>query len=170
MSLHITEFEGGNALSEFRAQQLLPRLQAISDKVAGVSARFVHLVAADHAPDPAERERLAALLTYGDPYQGPTDGPLLVVTPRLGVYATRSRLPDGRIIDGVANLGRNPTTGEVPTRLEVWLFDFDEDLYGQVLETSLVAYLRPEEKFDSLEALTAQVMADAQRAKAVLRG
>lgn len=87
MSLHITEFEGGNALSEFRAQQLLPRLQAISDKVAGVSARFVHLVAADHAPDPAERERLAALLTYGDPYQGPTDGPLLVVTPRLGTVS-----------------------------------------------------------------------------------
>ena len=68
MTLHITEFEGGNALSEFRVQQLLPRLQAVNDKVSGISARFVHLVAADHAPDPAEKDRLAALLTYGDPY------------------------------------------------------------------------------------------------------
>ena len=50
MTLHITEFEGAAALSEFRVQQLLPRLQAIHDKVSGVAARFVHLVAADHAP------------------------------------------------------------------------------------------------------------------------
>ena len=66
-------------------------------------------------------------------------------------------------------MGRNPTTGEVAPRLEVWLFDFDEDLYGQTIETELVAYLRPEEKFETLEALTAQVMADAQAAKAILR-
>jgi phosphoribosylformylglycinamidine synthase len=87
VSLHITEFEGGNALSEFRAQQLLPRLQAISDKIGGISSRFVHLVAASHPADAPERERLAALLTYGDPYQGPADGPLIVVTPRLGTVS-----------------------------------------------------------------------------------
>ncbi|HET6827913.1 MAG TPA: hypothetical protein VFH35_04500, partial [Ramlibacter sp.] len=87
MSLHIIEFEGGNALSEFRAQQLLPRLQAISDKIGGISARFVHLVAASHPADAPGRERLAALLTYGDPYQGPADGPLIVVTPRLGTVS-----------------------------------------------------------------------------------
>ncbi len=92
------------------------------------------------------------------------------VIPRLGIYATRTVLPDGRRVAGVASLGRNPTTGLVDPRLEVWLFDFDEDLYGQSLETELVAWLRPEEKFDSLEALTAQVMADAQAARAVLRG
>lgn len=90
------------------------------------------------------------------------------VTPRLGVYATRTMLPDGRCVPGVANLGRNPTTGEVETRLEVWLFDFDEDLYGQTLETELVAFLRPEEKFDSLEALVAQVQADARAARDIL--
>lgn len=87
MSLHITEFEGGNALSEFRAQQLLPRLQAVSDKISGLSARFVHLVAAEHSADGAERERLAALLTYGEPYEGPADGPLIVVTPRVGTVS-----------------------------------------------------------------------------------
>ncbi|MDB5899046.1 MAG: purL, partial [Ramlibacter sp.] len=87
MSLHITEFEGGQALSEFRIQQLLPRLKAVHPKIAGLAARYVHLVAGDHAPDAAERERLAALLTYGEPYAGSEEGPLLVVTPRLGTVS-----------------------------------------------------------------------------------
>jgi riboflavin kinase/FMN adenylyltransferase len=90
--------------------------------------------------------------------------------PKLGIYATRTVLADGRRIDGVASLGRNPTTGEVAPRLEVWLFDFDEDLYGQTIETELVAYLRPEEKFESLEALTAQVLEDARAARKILAG
>ncbi|GAB2577290.1 phosphoribosylformylglycinamidine synthase [Ramlibacter solisilvae] len=84
--MHITEFEGGNALSEFRIQQLIPRLAAIDAGVRGISARFVHLVAADHAPAAAEKERLAALLTYGDPAT-PADGALVVVTPRLGTVS-----------------------------------------------------------------------------------
>ncbi|MBC5786280.1 phosphoribosylformylglycinamidine synthase [Ramlibacter sp. USB13] len=87
MSLHITEFEGGQALSGFRIQQLLPRLAAVHPKIAGIAARYVHLVASDHAPSAAERERLAALLTYGEPYDGPADGPLLVVTPRFGTVS-----------------------------------------------------------------------------------
>jgi riboflavin kinase/FMN adenylyltransferase len=90
------------------------------------------------------------------------------VVPRFGVYATRTRLDGGRIVPGVSNLGRNPTTGLVEPRLETWLFDFDEDLYGQTLETALVAWLRPEEKFDGLDPLIAQVMADAERARALL--
>ena len=53
-------------------------------------------------------------------------------------------------------------------RLEAWLFDFDEDLYGQTVETELIAWLRPEAKFDSLEALTAQVMEDGRAARALL--
>jgi riboflavin kinase/FMN adenylyltransferase len=90
------------------------------------------------------------------------------VKPRLGTYATRTRLPDGRVMPGVANIGENPTTGRVKARLEVWLFDFDEDLYGQVIETELVAFLRPELKFDGVDALAAQVMADAEQARALL--
>jgi riboflavin kinase/FMN adenylyltransferase len=90
------------------------------------------------------------------------------VRPRLGVYATRTRLPDGRVVPGVSSIGENPTVGRVEPRLEVWLFDFDEDLYGQVIETELVAFLRPEAEFDGLETLTAQVMADAEAAKAIL--
>jgi phosphoribosylformylglycinamidine synthase len=87
VSLHITEFEGGNALSEFRVQQLLPRLKAIHDKIEGLAARFVHLVATVHAPSGPEKDRLAALLTYGDPYAGPQDGAVIVVTPRFGTVS-----------------------------------------------------------------------------------
>ena len=87
MTLHITQFEGGNALSSFRAQQLLPRLQGIHDKIVGLHARYVHLVASDAEPDPLQCEQLAALLLYGDPYQGPTDGALIVVTPRFGTVS-----------------------------------------------------------------------------------
>ena len=90
------------------------------------------------------------------------------VAPRKGVYATRTRLPDGRVVPGVANIGNNPTTGEVETRLEVWLFDFDEDLYGQVIETRLIAFLRPEEKFDSIEAMVEQIRVDERQARQIL--
>ena len=90
------------------------------------------------------------------------------VVPKLGVYATRTRLPDGRVIPGVANLGNNPTTGMVETRLETWLFDFDEDLYGQVLETELIAFLRPELKFDSIELMIAQIRCDEAQARAIV--
>ncbi|WP_092938995.1 phosphoribosylformylglycinamidine synthase [Paracidovorax wautersii] len=87
MTLHMTQLEGGNALSTFRAQQLQPALQAIHPKITGIAARFVHLVATDTAPTPAERGRLAALLTYGDAYAGPADGPTIIVTPRLGTVS-----------------------------------------------------------------------------------
>ncbi len=91
------------------------------------------------------------------------------VIPRFGVYATRTRLPDGREVAGVANIGVNPTVaGEIAPRLEVWLFDFDEDIYDQVIETDLVAFLRPEEKFADLSTMTAQVMRDAAQARALL--
>lgn len=90
------------------------------------------------------------------------------VVPKLGVYATRTCLPDGRLVPGVANLGNNPTTGVVETRLETWLFDFDEDLYGQIIETQLIAFLRPELKFDSIELLVEQVLRDEVAARAIV--
>ena len=87
MTLHQISFAGGNALSPFRAQQLQSALAAIHPKITGIAARFVHLVALDAAPTAAQQERLGALLTYGDPYEGPEEGPLLVVTPRLGTVS-----------------------------------------------------------------------------------
>ncbi len=88
--------------------------------------------------------------------------------PRFGVYATRTRLADGRRRGGVANIGVNPTTGEVDPRLEVWLFDFDEDIYGEVIETDLVAFLRPEERFASVEIMVEQIRRDAALAREIL--
>ena len=87
------------------------------------------------------------------------------VAPKFGVYATKTRLTDGRKLGGVANIGVNPTTGEVDPRLEVWLFDFDEDIYGETIETELIAFLRPEEKFPSIGAMVEQIWRDASQAR-----
>ena len=87
MTLHLTPFEGGSALSAFRVQQLLPALQAVHNKVNGIAARYVHLVASTGEPSAALKDQLAALLTYGDPYNGPKDGVLIVVTPRFGTVS-----------------------------------------------------------------------------------
>ncbi len=88
---HISFFEGApqgiNALSDFRVQQLLPRLQGICDKITGIAARYVHLVATDQTPTPELLQQLDALLHYGEPYRGPATGELLVVTPRLGTVS-----------------------------------------------------------------------------------
>nr|WP_225213937.1 phosphoribosylformylglycinamidine synthase [Comamonas sp. CMM02] len=85
--MHLTQFEGGNALSSFRAQQLLTDLVAIHPKITGIAARFVHIVATEAAPTAEQSQRLAALLTYGDPYEGGNDGLALLVTPRLGTIS-----------------------------------------------------------------------------------
>ncbi len=87
-SKHLMHFEGGNALSTFRAQALLPRLQAVSARIVGLSARHVHWVWSDAALDAAVQGKLAALLTYGDPYAAPEgEGALIVVMPRLGTVS-----------------------------------------------------------------------------------
>jgi phosphoribosylformylglycinamidine synthase len=87
VTLHLTPFEGGSALSAFRVQQLLPGLQAVHDKITGIAARYVHLVASLDVPSDALKHQLAALLTYGDTYTGPLDGVLIVVTPRFGTVS-----------------------------------------------------------------------------------
>jgi len=95
VTLHLTTFEGDpqgiSALSDFRVQQLLPRLQAIEGKIAGISARFVHLVATGAPPSEADRMRLAALLTYGEPGRLPAaptaDTLLFIVSPRFGTVS-----------------------------------------------------------------------------------
>lgn len=88
--------------------------------------------------------------------------------PAYGVYATRTRLADGRLIDGVASLGVRPMYALEMPLLEVWLFDFNEEIYGQTVDTQLIAWLRGEEKFDGLDALKAQIEADAAAARAIL--
>ena len=88
--------------------------------------------------------------------------------PAYGIYAVRGRLSDGRVLDGAANIGIRPTFDPPKELLEVYFFDFAGDLYGQAIEVELIAYLRPEAKFDSLEALVAQMDADCVAAREVL--
>jgi phosphoribosylformylglycinamidine synthase len=87
VSLHITTFDGASALSDFRMAQLLPRLAAISPQIQGISARFVHLVATIEPLAETHQQTLSALLTYGEPYAGAVDGPVIVVSPRLGTVS-----------------------------------------------------------------------------------
>ncbi|WP_312527121.1 phosphoribosylformylglycinamidine synthase [Comamonas sp.] len=87
MTLHLTQLPGGNALSSFRAQQLQTALTAIHPKITGIAARFVHLVATEQPLAGAQAERVAALLTYGDPYEGGSDGQAFIVTPRMGTIS-----------------------------------------------------------------------------------
>ncbi|MDQ8755687.1 bifunctional riboflavin kinase/FAD synthetase [Sphingosinicella sp. LHD-64] len=87
--------------------------------------------------------------------------------PRFGVYAVRGTLPDGRVLDGVANLGTRPMF-DAKELLEPFFFDFSGDLYGQRIEVRLIAFLRDEASFDGLDALTAQIARDVLAAKAAL--
>ncbi len=84
---HLLSFEGGNALSSFRAQALLPQLQAVNERITGLAARHVHWVWSDVALSEEEKAKLAALLNYGDAYVGGSEGSLVVVAPRLGTVS-----------------------------------------------------------------------------------
>lgn len=88
--------------------------------------------------------------------------------PRYGIYAVRARLADGRVIDGAANLGIRPQFDPPKELLEPFFFDFEEDLYGQTIEVELHHFIRPEAKFDSLAALTAQMDKDCETARNLL--
>jgi riboflavin kinase / FMN adenylyltransferase len=89
--------------------------------------------------------------------------------PARGVYAVTVRMPDGSTLPGVANIGRRPTVSAgMESRLEVNVFDFSGDLYGAELTVALHAYLRPEQKFASLDVLKAQIAADATEARRLL--
>ncbi len=88
--------------------------------------------------------------------------------PRLGVYAIRAALDEGGgpcWFDGVANLGMRPTVGGTRVQLEIHLFDFSGDLYGQHLRVALLGFIRPEMKFSGLEALKAQIGDDCEKAR-----
>jgi riboflavin kinase / FMN adenylyltransferase len=80
--------------------------------------------------------------------------------PPGGVWAVRASNVDGQRWKGVANLGTRPTVGGEKRLLEVHLFDFHGDLYGEKLEVSFEKHLRPESKFPSLEALRKQISED----------
>lgn len=88
--------------------------------------------------------------------------------PRYGIYAVRVRLPDGSLRAGVANIGVRPMFTPPVELLEVSIFDWSGDIYNQIIETELMAFLREEQVFDDLAALTRQIEQDAMRAREIL--
>ena len=93
--------------------------------------------------------------------------------PRFGIYAVKVDVlsgPHAGTYDGAASIGVRPTFGKNIPNCESFLFDFSGQLYGTHLSVALVEYLRPEAKFDSLDALIAQMAVDCEKARAVLAG
>ncbi|MBW8297218.1 bifunctional riboflavin kinase/FAD synthetase [Sphingopyxis sp.] len=88
--------------------------------------------------------------------------------PRYGIYAVTGNLPDGRELKGAANLGIRPSFDPPKELLEPHFFDFAEDLYGQEIDVAFRAFIRPEAKYDSMDALMAQIAKDCDAAKALL--
>jgi riboflavin kinase/FMN adenylyltransferase len=89
-----------------------------------------------------------------------------VLVPSYGVYATQVVLRDGSSHPAVTNVGTRPTVNDgTDVTVESWLLDFDGDLYGQTLRVEFYQHLRDEVRFDSLDALKAQIAADAERTR-----
>jgi riboflavin kinase / FMN adenylyltransferase len=94
------------------------------------------------------------------------------LAPAFGVYAVRVTILDNDTVvsrhDGVANFGIRPMYQTQVPLMEAHLFDYDGDLYGRHLIVKLIAYIRPESKFDGLDALIAQIARDAAQAREIL--
>ncbi len=78
---------GSSALSAFRVQRLLIQLKAIDPSITGISGRYLHFIDSHAEPGDADRTRLAALLTYGEPFEGSTDGEQFIAIPRFGTIS-----------------------------------------------------------------------------------
>lgn len=87
-----------------------------------------------------------------------------VIVPRHGVYACRAFVGETGYM-AVCNVGNRPTVQGHQVRTETWLLDFDGDLYGQDVTLEFLYFLRSEEKFESLDALKAAVLADAENTR-----
>lgn len=87
---------------------------------------------------------------------------------KFGIYAVRLRRADGRLYDGVASYGRRPTFDNGQALLETFIFDFDDELYGETVEVSLFGHIRGEEKFESADDLVEQMDRDAEGARRML--
>src|SRR5690606_37623550 len=87
--------------------------------------------------------------------------------PAIGIYAVNCQVND-QIYGGMLSIGTNPTVGGTSVTVEVYIFDFNKDIYGQELTLNFISWLREEEKYDSLEELKAQLQKDEVNAKAAL--
>lgn len=90
------------------------------------------------------------------------------VVPADGIYAVRATLEDGRTLGGACSIGNRPTIEGAGRSIETYLLDFEDDIYGRMMEIQFVKRLRAEEKFDSLDALVVQMKRDVAQAREVL--
>jgi len=86
-----------------------------------------------------------------------------------GIFAVNVKGLDNRVLEGVASIGTRPTVNGVDTILEVYILDFDRDVYGYSVEVNFLHKIRNEEKFDSLEELAAHITQDTEKAKAFFK-
>ncbi len=91
-----------------------------------------------------------------------------VIVPRFGVYACRA-LAEGRAYPAVTNVGTRPTVGGHHITVEPWLLDYDGDLYGKKITLEFLDFLRPEQKFDSLEDLKAAILKNAEQTREIVK-
>ena len=158
---------------------IVEKVEAFDDKASSTAMR--------QALRAGEPEKVHALLGYAWTVDGivehgekrgrelgfPTANmtlPIGLIHPRHGIYAVRARI-EGEDVwrDGVANFGRTPTTGLRDPLFETMIFDWDGDIYGQKLEVAVIAFLRPEAKFDSLDEMVVQMHKDVEQARDVLQ-
>lgn len=95
--------------------------------------------------------------------------PSAMILPRLGVYATMAEI-EGRIYAGVTNIGVRPTVEQgMAPRAETYLIGFSGDLYGREIPVQFLSFLRPEQKFDSVDTLRSQISKDAAKAAEIVK-
>jgi riboflavin kinase/FMN adenylyltransferase len=155
---------------------------AVVDEAGPISSSRIRRLLQDGYPERAARELGRDWELRGSVFQGdrlgrelgwPTANILLgrQLEPARGVYAVTVALPDGSVMSGVANVGRRPTLGGDPvTRLEVHLFDWSGDLYGQEIRVRLHGFIRPDATFANLDELRTAIAADAAEARRMLEG
>lgn len=153
----------------------------VMDGGAPVSSSRIRTALREGEPEEAARLLTRPFAVRGAVQHGDKNGRLLgfptanidmgnYLRPRYGIYAVTGHLPDGRVLNGAANLGVRPTFDPPKELLEPHFFDFAEDLYGQEIEVAFHKFLRGEEKFSSLESLKDQMARDCALAKEVLGG
>lgn len=96
-----------------------------------------------------------------------------LILPKFGVYSVLVEILTGKFkgyYQGAASIGTKPTIGNHSPNLETFIFDFEGDIYGEEISVSLIKYLRPEIKFDSIEDLVTQMKSDCREARNSLAG
>ncbi|WP_167954274.1 bifunctional riboflavin kinase/FAD synthetase [Sphingomonas jejuensis] len=174
---NITLMQGWAAAAGMSVDAVPP----VCDDLGPVSSTRIRQALVDGRPDEAARLltrpfAIEGVVEHGDKVGRTIGYPTAnlqvgrYLRPRYGIYAVRGRLPDGRVLDGAANLGIRPSFDPPKELLEPHFFDFAGDLYGQRIEVELHHFIRPEAKFDDMDALIAQMDADCAEARARLAG